>query len=300
VQTFLPYPDFVESAQVLDQARLGKQRVEALQVLRAVTLPGYGWQSHPAIAMWRGHRTALTAYALAITDEWIAQGHADTVRPQVLEFAPALGDVGLGDHPDRDRDNNSDAGHASAAALVAADLPSWLGDDAVHRSHRSKLLQKEPEWYRGRFPGVPHDLDYVWPGADPGMLAPTDDAALSAPRRAWVVRPGDARTGDDWWRAGVITVAESSPRGRTTPAWAAQRESFAQLAEGELVAVPDAEQARFSLGRLVGDAVSAQDDDRAPVLLRRVEWEDQEVRRQDLPDPALAQDTRSVFPLALA
>ena len=289
VQTFLPYPDFVESAQVLDQARLGKQRVEALQVLRAVTLPGYGWQSHPAIAMWRGHRTALTAYALAITDEWIAQGHADTVRPQVLEFAPALGDA-----------HAPDAAHASASDLVAADLPSWLGDDAVHRSHRSKLVQKEPEWYRGRFPGVPDDLDYVWPGADAGMLAPTDDAALSAPRRAWVVRPGDARTGDDWLQAGVVTVAESSPRGRTTPAWAAQREAFAQLAEGELVAVPDAEQGRFSLGRLVGDAVSAQDDDRAPVLLRRVEWDGQEVRRQELPDPALAQDTRSVFPLALA
>jgi len=294
VQTFLPYPDFVESARVLDQARLGKQRVEALQVLRAVTLPGYGWQSHPAIAMWRGHRTALTAYALAITDEWIAQGHADTVRPQVLEFAPALDDAGLGDDPD------PDAGHASASALVAADLPSWLGDDAVHRSHRSKLVQKEPEWYRGRFPDVPDDLDYVWPGADAGMLPPTDDAALSATRRAWVVRPGDARTGDDWRRAGVVTISESSPRGRTTAAWAAQREAFAQLSEGELVAVPDAEQGRFSLGRLVGDAVSAQDDDRAPVLLRRVEWEDQEVRRRDLPDPALAQDTRSLFPLALA
>jgi hypothetical protein len=294
VQTFLPYPDFVESARVLDQARLGKQRVEALQVLRAVTLPGYGWQSHPAIAMWRGHRTALTAYALAITDEWIAQGHSDTVRPQVLEFAPALGDAGLGDHRDRD------AGHASAAVSVADDLPSWLGDDAVHRSHRSKLVQKEPEWYRGRFPGVPDDLDYVWPGADAGMLAPTDDAALSATRRAWVVRPGDERTGDDWRRAGVVTISESSPRGRTTPAWTAQREAFAHLGEGELVAVPDAGQRSFSLGRLVGDAVSAQDDDRAPVLLRRVEWEGQEVRRQDLPDPALAQDTRSLFPLALA
>jgi hypothetical protein len=284
VQTFLPYPDFVESARVLDQARLGKQRVEALQVLRAVTLPGYGWQSHPAIAMWRGHRTALTAYALAITDEWIAQGHSDTVRPQVLEFAPALGD----------------SAHASASALVAADLPSWLGDDAVHRSHRSKLVQKEPEWYRGRFPGVPDDLDYVWPGADEGTLAPTDDAALSATRRAWVVRPGDARTGDDWRRAGVVTISESSPRGRTTSAWTAQREAFAHLGEGELVAVPDAGHGSFALGRLVGDAVSAQDDDRAAVLLRRVEWDGQEVRRQDLPDPALAQDTRSLFPLALA
>jgi hypothetical protein len=35
VQTFLPYADFAESARVLDRARLGKQRVEALQVLRA-------------------------------------------------------------------------------------------------------------------------------------------------------------------------------------------------------------------------------------------------------------------------
>ena len=295
MQTFLPYPDFVESAQVLDQARLGKQRVEALQVLRAVTLPGYGWQSHPAVRMWRGHRTALTAYALAITDEWIAQGHADTVRAQVLEFAPELGDDAGGAGV-----AGVAGGASSTAARVAADLPGWLGDPAVHRSHRSKLVQKEPEWYRGRFPDVPDDLDYVWPEADPGSSAPTDDAALSSARRAWVVRPRDAQSADDWRRAGVVTVGESSPRGRTTPAWTAQRDAFADLGEGELVAVPDADQQSFSLGRLVGGPVAAQDDDRAPVLLRRVEWEGLDVRRHELPDPALAQDTRTLFPLALA
>ena len=292
VQTFLPYPDFVESAQVLDQARLGKQRVEALQVLRAVTLPGYGWQSHPAVVMWRGHRTALAAYALAVTDELIAQGHADTVRAQVLEFAPELGEDGHG--------AGVAAVASSTAARVAADLPSWLGDPAVHRSHRSKLVQKEPEWYRGRFQDVPDDLDYVWPSADPGTSAPTDDAALSSVRRVWVVRPRDAQAGDDWRRAGVVTLGESSPRGRTTSAWTAQRDAFADLGEGELVAVPDADQQSFSLGRLVGDPVAAQDDDRAPVLLRRVEWLGVDVQRHELPDPALAQDTRSLFPLALA
>ena len=33
MQTFLPYPDFARSAQALDMRRLGKQRVEVLQIL---------------------------------------------------------------------------------------------------------------------------------------------------------------------------------------------------------------------------------------------------------------------------
>ena len=42
-------------------------------------------------------------------------------------------------------------------------LPPWLGDEAVHRSHRSALLRKDPEWYGRVFDDVPIDLDYVWP-----------------------------------------------------------------------------------------------------------------------------------------
>ena len=37
MQTFLPVADFTESARLLDNPRLGKQRVECLQVLRALT-----------------------------------------------------------------------------------------------------------------------------------------------------------------------------------------------------------------------------------------------------------------------
>ena len=36
MQTFLPYPDFAESAKVLDNKRLGKQRVECLQIMKAL------------------------------------------------------------------------------------------------------------------------------------------------------------------------------------------------------------------------------------------------------------------------
>jgi len=40
VQTFPPFADFEETARSLDTRRLGKQRVETLQILRALTRPG--------------------------------------------------------------------------------------------------------------------------------------------------------------------------------------------------------------------------------------------------------------------
>ena len=143
MQTFLPYPSFAESARVLDRARLGKQRVEALQVLRALTVPDYGWRHHPAATMWRGHLPALTAYAVTMADEWIAQGHADTVRSQVLAFAPEV--EGL---PQQE-----------------LELPPWLGEAAFHLSHQSNLVRKDRVYYAPRFPGVPDDLPYVWPAS---------------------------------------------------------------------------------------------------------------------------------------
>jgi hypothetical protein len=59
LQTFLPYLDFVACARVLDSRRLGKQRVEALQILRALLVPEYGWRHHPAVLMWKGYPEAL-------------------------------------------------------------------------------------------------------------------------------------------------------------------------------------------------------------------------------------------------
>ncbi len=40
MQTFTPYADFDASVQALDQKRLGKQRVEVIQIVRALTVPG--------------------------------------------------------------------------------------------------------------------------------------------------------------------------------------------------------------------------------------------------------------------
>src|SRR5881409_3524769 len=124
MQTFLPYPRFDASAAVLDDRRLGKQRVETLQILRALVWPSYrGWKNHPATAMWRGFTTALVCYGVAVCTEWERRGHADAVRASLLEFSG--GDVATQDELGR-----------------AGLMPPWVGAAAMHRSHRAALLRK--------------------------------------------------------------------------------------------------------------------------------------------------------------
>jgi hypothetical protein len=148
VQTFLPYPDFDRSAEVLDVRRLGKQRVEGLQVVRALTYPEYGWKHHPAVRMWGGYEEAAGAFTLAVVGRWERLGFGDTCAASVRADLAAVG-----------------IGHVrTQAELARADaLPPWLGDEALHRSHRSALVRKDPEHYRALFPDVPDDLPYVWP-----------------------------------------------------------------------------------------------------------------------------------------
>jgi hypothetical protein len=147
VQTFLPYPSFVRTARVLDVRRLGKQRVEVLQILRALHVPGYGWRHHPVVRMWRGCDAALACYGLTIVERWRALGHADTVMPQLVAY---LAD-GVVTQRDLERQGL---------------LPWWLGWRPLHRSHQSALVRKDAGHYRRHFPAVPDDLPYVWPPAE--------------------------------------------------------------------------------------------------------------------------------------
>ncbi|MDF1535558.1 MAG: MSMEG_6728 family protein [bacterium] len=132
MQTFLPYPDFGKTAQVLDNRRLGRQRVEAYQILRTLSGLSKGWRNHPAVRMWRGYEMALSAYMNAMIDEWERRGYRNTM------FRVAL--------------------------PVAWEKPPWLGDEALHRAYRSNLLRKDPDHFGRFWPGEPDDLEYVWPG----------------------------------------------------------------------------------------------------------------------------------------
>lgn len=163
MQTFLPYPDFAETARVLDRRRLGKQRVETLQVHRALVVPGHGWRHHPAVKMWAGHEEALVRYGVDICAAWRELGFVDTCEATMradLARARQLTSVRTQDE-----------------LAAAGDLPAWLGDEALHRSHQSALVRKFPEHYRQFFPDVPDDLPYVWPPT----LARTVNPSASRP-----------------------------------------------------------------------------------------------------------------------
>lgn len=147
MQTFVPYADHRRSAKVLDNSRLNKQCIENLQILKALKYPDYGWQAHPAVKMWRDYEKALLLYHRIMCLETVARGIVNTtwvkaaeeIDPIVLEFSDP------------------------ESYLYCYPPPPWLGDERVHKTHRSNLLRKDPIHY-GQFGWTePSNLCYFWP-----------------------------------------------------------------------------------------------------------------------------------------
>jgi Pyrimidine dimer DNA glycosylase len=136
MQTFLPLPDYAQSAQVLDRQRLGKQRVECMQIYNAISRGG-GWSRHPAVLMWKGHEGALLAYGAVVCQEWKRRGYQDKLHEWFVSQA--------------------------INSLDSLAQPEWFGDERLHSSHRSNLLRKDPTFYGqygwAELPGQP----YYWP-----------------------------------------------------------------------------------------------------------------------------------------
>ncbi len=296
MQTYLPFPDFQQSAAVLDRVRLGKQRVEALQILRALVIPEYGWQSHPAVQMWMGYVPALTLYGLSMVDEWTARGGEDSTRDKIMEFAPQ-------------------AAHPDYAAKIP--MPPWLGDPALHLSHRSKLIAKDPRFYTPLFPGTEPDLEYFWPEPK-HLLLPEDPAG----DRMWVLRlpVGDidpeqldtvslppvgrakAAAADEEYQ---FVYADSGARRpakvrklppkqlvkKPTRKRQQQEEAFTTLPGNSVVAIPLHGGASFAVGKVLGRPITVEG------RFARNFKVDEVLDRSDFDYPALLQDPRLFFPI---
>ena len=119
MQTFLPYKNFRKSFKVLDWRRLGKQRVEAYQVLNILLnrtdSPNGGWRNHPITRMWSGYEPALQQYFNLCVEEWIDRGYNNNMLMEDIT-EPII-------------------------------YPHWLGNESFHSSHRANLLRKDYEYY---------------------------------------------------------------------------------------------------------------------------------------------------------
>lgn len=137
--TFLPFPDFEKSAACLDVKRLGKQRLEVLDILRALDGKNLRWQNHPAVKMWRGCEWLLIEYGLAICGEWTKRGYQDNCATKIIEFD-------LKFHYQRN-----------------GGIPYWIGLEKFHQSHQSQLYQKDPIYYFQFEEAGLKNLPYFWP-----------------------------------------------------------------------------------------------------------------------------------------
>lgn len=131
MNVFLPYADIIRSVRVLDDKRLGKQRVECYQILRTLTGRAKGWRNHPATKMWRGYENALRFYMNECISEWKRRGFRNTMRLARVR-----------------------------RPLV---MPPWFGNRRLHVGYQSNLVRKDAAHYRQFFPRVRDDLSYVWP-----------------------------------------------------------------------------------------------------------------------------------------
>jgi len=148
MQTFLPDRSFVKSMEQLDFKRLGKQRVEAAQILEILTgkqvlnrpmrsLSSVGvkppaWSNHPAVKMWSGHDQWLALYLACAIGEWCSRGYTNGIVC-----------------PTYDTD--------------AQPRPRWWGLERFHASHRSNLIRKFPAHYQPLWPDEGPGLPYFWP-----------------------------------------------------------------------------------------------------------------------------------------
>lgn len=147
MQTFCPYPNFPATARALDWRRLGKQRVECMQILNVISGKTSGWSNHPAVKMWQGYDMSLCFYSLAMCSEWKQRGYVDNLTPFFQEY--------LVENKNKQ-----------------IKLPFWWEDDRVHSSHRQTLLMKDYEWYSKFGWTESPKYEYFWPTKE---LAATEE-----------------------------------------------------------------------------------------------------------------------------
>lgn len=186
MQTFLPYSSFKRSAAVLDNKRLGKQRVETLQVmqglagmrLKSSVIVDTGRSKHVVFPDGTDGVAPITKKVDLDPSEWsleVTSGVGWLNHPITRMWAGRecwLMSYQFAICREWTRRGFRDTclaktlylhKHSELCEVRKPKPPFWLGNRDFHLSHQSNLVSKLPEHYGPLFPGVPDDLAYVWP-----------------------------------------------------------------------------------------------------------------------------------------
>ena len=137
VNTFIPYSNYKKIAKCLDNKRLGKQRVEAQQILNILEKKANGenpkgWAHHPIVHMWEGYEQALKYYINVMIEEWIKRGFVNNMMIHKLKTTPAI--------------------------------PWFVKCKPINYSHQASLIRKNPAHYKSIFkpPAEYLKYKYIW------------------------------------------------------------------------------------------------------------------------------------------
>jgi hypothetical protein len=140
MQIFLPFPDFEKSCASLDTIRLGKQRVEAFQIWKALTSKTK-WSNHVCTRMWKDNIVALRSFIVICCRIYSQRKTKSGKFCQNTKMDQHIQENDLVVKPNE---------------LIV--LPKWFGDDKFHDSHKAMLYYKGVENTKnGLFPTNPYE-----------------------------------------------------------------------------------------------------------------------------------------------
>lgn len=126
----------------LDYQRLGKQRVEAKQVIDILeyydehgVMPDQGWTDHKVTKMWKGHTKALKCYFNEVVKYWIKRGYKNNYELYENVECEIIRCHFDGKKAIFEKQANKDT------------FPLWFSFPPFHFSHRAALYMKDSSYY---------------------------------------------------------------------------------------------------------------------------------------------------------
>ena len=145
VNTFITSNNFKKCAKNLDNKRLGKQRVEAKQIIEILEhfdengeFPKKGFSNHPILKMWKNYTNFLKYYCNCMIEEWIFRGYKNTMK--IYEIPNEM------------------------------KKPWWYSFKPLQYSHKASLIRKDEDYYDFFKNSFDHELylkhGYLWIKSD--------------------------------------------------------------------------------------------------------------------------------------